>query len=321
MQAVSKSLRGSLTALTVFCVSGSVGCGAEQDAPETPTGPTQQVRSRLGEPTVELVAPLAASFVRGTVQLVANATDDSGVLDRVEFYDGTTLIGSATVAPYSVAWDTVAAAAGAHTLTAQAFDLDGNAATSAAVVVNVDNQGPALVITSPVPSSPTNNFVRGIVPVRATASDAAGITAFGFSVGGTATHNGNGTYSSSWDTRTRSDGAYGVFAQARDSLGNMATSTPVTVRVDNTPPAVSIMRPLANSQVSGIVTITVYASDSGALGSSVFTVDGATVFSGPSVPTNVPWDSTGKPGNHYIQVRVTDLAGNSRTTGVSVTVL
>jgi WD40 repeat protein len=321
MQVVSKSLRGRVTALAVLCVSGTVGCGMEQDALELPAAPAGQVLARLGEPTVDLVSPLASTFVRGSIQVEASAMDDSGVIDRVEFYDGTTLIGTATAAPYSVAWDTLTAAAGAHTLTAQAFDLDGNSATSAAVVINVDNQGPTVVITSPLPNPTTGNFVRGTVQIRATASDSGvGIANVSFGGLGGAVTNSGGVYSTWWDTRTRADGATGVIAWTIDHLRNETVSVPVTVRIDNTPPSVSIMRPMANSQVSGLVTITVYASDAGELYSSTFSVDGVTLFSGTSVPTNVVWDSTGKPGTHYIQVRVSDRAGNSRTTGVSVRV-
>ncbi len=48
-----------------------------------------------------------------------------------------------TSAPYSVTWDTTAATAGPHALTAVARDAAGNRTTSAAVSVTVDNSVPA----------------------------------------------------------------------------------------------------------------------------------------------------------------------------------
>src|SRR5690349_20434601 len=72
-------------------------------------------------PTVSITAP-AAGTVSGVVAIVAAAADDIGVVS-VAFFDGTTVIGSAVTAPpFQTTWDTTAAAAGVHTLTAIARD-------------------------------------------------------------------------------------------------------------------------------------------------------------------------------------------------------
>jgi hypothetical protein len=58
---------------------------------------------------------------------------------RVEFYDSGVLLGQ-SAAPYSIAWDTAAAASGPHTLLAYAYDAAGNVGVSPAVSVIVENQ-------------------------------------------------------------------------------------------------------------------------------------------------------------------------------------
>jgi mono/diheme cytochrome c family protein len=92
-------------------------------------------------PTATLTSPAQSATVSGTVSVTATASDNVGVAS-VKFLAGTTVIGTATTAPYSVSWDTTTAAAGSIALTAQALDAAGNAGTSAAVTVSVSNPAP-----------------------------------------------------------------------------------------------------------------------------------------------------------------------------------
>jgi Big-like domain-containing protein len=80
-------------------------------------------------PTVILTSPAAgATFTApATITVSATATDSDGTISKVEFYAGTTLIGTDTTAPYNVSWSNVAA--GGYTLTAKATD-NRNAATT-----------------------------------------------------------------------------------------------------------------------------------------------------------------------------------------------
>src|SRR5207249_7583490 len=84
-------------------------------------------------PTVSITAPAAGAKVVGTVTVSASATDNVGVVGVPFRLDGATLGEEATAAPYAVSWDTTAAAAGVHTLTAVVRDAAGNATTSPAV--------------------------------------------------------------------------------------------------------------------------------------------------------------------------------------------
>ena len=90
-------------------------------------------------PTVSLTAPAAGATVSGAVRLTANATDAGGVASVQFAVDGANVGAPVTAAPYSVTWDSLGAANGTHTITARATDNAGNAATSAAVTVTVQN--------------------------------------------------------------------------------------------------------------------------------------------------------------------------------------
>ena len=118
----------SLTAVAHDAAGNSTTSGA---VPVT----VQGTGNRL--PTVGLTAPAnGATFTApATIGLTANASDPENQLARVEFYSGTTLLGSDTTAPYSFSWTNVPA--GTYSLTAKAYDTAGASATSAAVSVTV----------------------------------------------------------------------------------------------------------------------------------------------------------------------------------------
>ncbi len=104
-------------------------------------------------PTATLNSPAQGATESGTVSVTATASDNVAVTS-VKFFAGTTLIGTATAAPYSVAWDTTTVADGSVTVTAQAADAAGNLGTSAAVTVSVNNASP------PSPPAPAVSFAQ-----------------------------------------------------------------------------------------------------------------------------------------------------------------
>jgi hypothetical protein len=81
-------------------------------------------------PTVALTNPTNNTIIPedGNVTLVATATETAGTIARVEFYAGSSLIGSDSTAPYSMTW--FSPNPGVYTLTARAVDGTGNIATS-----------------------------------------------------------------------------------------------------------------------------------------------------------------------------------------------
>jgi hypothetical protein len=112
-------------------------------------------------PTVSLTAPASGAAVSGTVTVSASASDNVGVVGVQFKLDGANLGAEDTTAPYSVAWNTTAAAAGSHTLTAVARDAAGRVTTSVARTVTVSNGlTQAVVWTSLVRVTATGNSLR-----------------------------------------------------------------------------------------------------------------------------------------------------------------
>ncbi|WP_299251869.1 endo-1,4-beta-xylanase, partial [uncultured Cytophaga sp.] len=96
-------------------------------------------------PVVAITAPVnnATFAVGASVTITATATDQDGSITKVEFYNGTALLGTSTSGPYSYTWTNVAQ--GAYPLTAVATDNSGNKTTSAIVNIVVGNPTTALI--------------------------------------------------------------------------------------------------------------------------------------------------------------------------------
>ena len=109
-------------------------------------------------PVVNITAPANGSSVlpSSTTSITATATDlavgsQAGEVTKVEFFDGSTLLGEDTSAPYQFSW--VNAASGAHVITAKATDNEGASTISSAVNVTVLVGSGAPTITSFSPTS------------------------------------------------------------------------------------------------------------------------------------------------------------------------
>ncbi len=89
-------------------------------------------------PTVAMTSPSSgATFTApATVSLSATADDSNGTIAKVDFYAGSSLLGTVTAAPYTLTWSGVGA--GTYSLTAVATDNEGAATTSTAVVITVN---------------------------------------------------------------------------------------------------------------------------------------------------------------------------------------
>jgi hypothetical protein len=96
-----------------------------------------QAPSANQPPSVSLTAPAhgATYTAPAAVTVSATASDTDGTITRVDFYQGSTLIGSDTTSPYSFAWNNVPA--GTYSLTAVATDNAGAVTTSAARTITV----------------------------------------------------------------------------------------------------------------------------------------------------------------------------------------
>jgi hypothetical protein len=188
-------------------------------------------------PSVALTAPSSgASFTApANISLTASASDSDGTVARVEFYRGSTLIGSDTTSPYSATWSN--ASAGTYSLTARAVDDDGGTRTSSAVSVTVGtapNQLPTVSITSPIANQ--SFTAPASVSITAAASDSDGtVTKVDFYVGTQLIASDTSSpYTASWTNVAA--GSYSLTAVATDNSTGTRTSTAIPVTVTSTAP-------------------------------------------------------------------------------------
>src|SRR2546425_1150802 len=186
----------------------------------------------------------------------------------------------------------------------------------------------SLIVTVTSPAS--GSTVSGTVSVTASVSGIGALTVRGvqFKLDGSnlGAEDTTAPYSVPWDTTTAGNGSHTLTAVARDSLGMLWTSDPVTVTVfnDTTPPAVSITSPASGTIVAGTISVTASASDHvGVVGVQVL-LDGLNAGAEvTAAPYSAPWDTTtASRGSHTLTAVARDAAGNHATSApVSVTVV
>ncbi len=192
--------------------------------------------------SVELKAPFAAPTVRiknpthnksytgpATIKMEAIADDEDGTISKVEFYNGTTLLHTEYLAPYTYTWDNVPA--GNYLITAKAKDNKGKITTSAGINISVEIPQSVRIIT---PTNNANFNAPAAITITASATDAdGGISKVQFYNGTTliATQN-YFPYTFTW--YPVQPGTYNLTAKAIYNSGLVVTSTNVSVLVENT---------------------------------------------------------------------------------------
>ena len=177
-------------------------------------------------------------------------------------------------------------------------------------------------------ASPTNGAtVAGLVPIAASASDSgSGVSRVEFRVDGALlTTDLSSPYSATWDASGAAVGSHPIQATAYDVAGNSASSA-ISVSIapppDTVGPAVGITAPVDGATVSGTVLLAAAAADAGSGMSRVeFRVDDVLIGTsyGPTYTTN--WNTIAVPaGLHVMAARAYDMAGNSSTATITVTV-
>ena len=225
----SNYLRGAIDDVSVYSsalsapeIAAVAGAGAPANQP----------------PSVSLTSPADGSTYTATsaVPVSATASDADGTVAKVDFYAGSTLIGTDTTSPYSMSWSN--AAAGVYTLKAVATDAAGASATSATRTVTVSssapaNQPPSVSLTAP--ASGAIFTAPASIVLTATASDADGtIARVDFYQGSVLLGSDSSSpYSVSWNNVIA--GSYSLTAVARDSGGASTVSSTRDITVK--PPA------------------------------------------------------------------------------------
>ena len=154
-------------------------------------------------PTVAITAPTANQTIGGTVELAANASDDTAVASVQFAINGVPLGDLDTTAPYTAEWDTTIVENGTYTITATAKDTAGNTTTSTPVSITVYNTPPVQPPTAATvslwsedatPSTPAVNDPDAVelgVKFRSSADTVVKGVKFYKGQGNTGTHTGN----------------------------------------------------------------------------------------------------------------------------------
>lgn len=183
-------------------------------------------------PMVTITSPADNTnfFTPATVSITANAVDSDRTVSRVEFYNGSTILGIDTTAPYNWLWENVPV--GNYSLIAKAYDNHGSSSISTAVNIVVRNPTPVVSITSPTNgaafSAPAN------ITIEANASDEnrsnRTVTLVEF-YNGTSLIGADSTapYSFVWNNVIA--GTYVLRAKAYDNEGANSTSGDVNITV------------------------------------------------------------------------------------------
>ena len=189
-------------------------------------------------PAVAITSPNASATVSGLVPVNVAASDNVGVT-HVDLKVNNTIVASDTSAPYEFSWNSNGVPNGMASLTAVAYDVAGNVASSQVIQVNVAN-----VVTLPPPvkdtiapvvniTNPVSGVISGTVTVKTSASDnsgASGITQV-LSIDGVVKAQGVGaSLSYRWASSLQPPGStHLISVTAQDKAGNVGTSS-VTVQ-------------------------------------------------------------------------------------------
>ena len=324
------SLFGSETvALSASVYAGLAVTSANVSAAATAILDNVALTTANQPPSVALTEPAtgAAFTAPANITMTADATDTDGTIAKVDFYQGSTLIGSDTTSPYSITWSNVAAAS--YSLTTVATDDDGASTTSAARSITVTappNQPPSVALTAPAAgasfTAPAN------ITVSADASDTDGtIARVDFYQGSTLIGSDTTSpYSLTWSSV--SIGAYSLTAVANDDDSATTTSAARTITVTapaHQPPSVALTGPASGASFTAPANITVSADASDTDGTIVgvdFYQGSTLIGSDTTSPYSIVWSNVFA-GAYSLTAVARDNAGAPTTSiarSVTVTV-
>jgi hypothetical protein len=277
-------------------------------------------------PTVSIASSATSVTAASTITLTATASDDKGV-NKVEFYDGTTLLGTDTTAPYTQAVSLSSANNGTHTYTARAYDTANQVTASTAVAVSVNIGVTDLPPTVSLASSATNVTAVSSITLTATATDDKGVNKVEFYEGttllGTDT---TSPYTQAVSFTSANNGTHTYTAKAYDTISQTTTSSAVTVTVNigvtDLPPTVTLVSSASTVTAAGTITLTATATDDKGV-SKVEFYEGTTLLGSVTaspITQTVAYTSANN-GTHTYTAKAYDTANQSTTSSpVSVSV-
>ena len=302
--------------------SGS--CSGSNWTNTTPSG--TQVKTWISSPAKSFISCTSASIVscsissplnnasvnQGTnITFTASAATTKGTISKVEFFEGATLLGTATTSPFSISLSTLSS--GSHIITAKATDSNGSTAASTSIAIKVNSSVVTSVITAP--SNNASSVTGSSINVTASASTTNGtISKIEFYVDNIISSTDIiSPYQYSTGTNL-SIGSHIISIKAYDS-NNSFDSQSISVTIANSPLTVSLTSP-SNSDFSigSDIILTANAATSGGTISKVeFYIDALLVNSDLASPFTYTATGLGA-GSHIIYAKAFDSNSNTAVT-------
>ncbi len=255
-------------------------------------------------PTVSSSADNDTSWYNSAVPVNVTATDTGSGVATIQYKLASAA--SWTDSP-SGSFTVPATSDGSFTYDYRAIDEAGNISTPGSCTVNID-------VTQPTISVSGADAAWHAAPVELTLNTScgpAGLDCTEVSSDGGAAWT---ACSSPYEVSTEGDNS--LIFRATDGAGNTATSSPVDVKIDTTPPVTTNNAPAAWQNSDTTVTLTPTDAESGMVGGAADTtyeIDGSATQSGTSVLIPAPADHSND-GVHTITYRSTDAVGNTEAT-------
>lgn len=245
--------------------------------------------------------------------LIASATAFNTTINKVEFFNGSTLLNTQRSSPYDFNWQSVPI--GTYIITAKATDNKGLSTTSApiTIVVSKGNTPPTVSLTNPANNA--TFLPPASITIEATAADPGGSVAKVDFYNGTTFLGSDNTSPYSFTWSGVGIGNYTLTAKATDNLGLVTTSASRTVSVINsTNPAVSLTIPGGDTTyTTAPVSVRMFATAK-AFNSTIAAVEfynGTTLLNTQHTsPFDFTWTNVGA-GTYTITVKAIDANGLS----------
>ena len=303
--------------------------------------PTGSFSSSIATNTGLTATISSGDLTKDTTLGLAGTYADANELSSVEIYDGTTMLGNATLSSGNWSYTTAVLVNGLHSFTAKLIDLAGNTFTTTPVVTaTIDTVAPTGSFSSTIATDTglaTTISSGGLskdntLGLSGTYADANAVSV---EIYDGANKLGNATLNSgSWNytTAALTDGLHSFTAKIIDIVGNTLTTSPaVTATVDTLAPtgtfssSITTNGGLTSTITSGGLTKdnTLYLSGTNnATGvSSIEIYDGANKLGNATISSGT-WNYTTAAladGLHSFTAKVIDTAGNTFTTTPAVT--
>jgi hypothetical protein len=203
-------------------------------------------------------------------------------------------------------------AIGAAVVHCSATDASANTTAGSFIVTVRDTTAPSISLSAPANGATVSG---ASVVLTGTASDAVGVASVQFKVDGGNLGSAitNSPYTANWNSTSAGDGVHTLYAVAKDTSGNYATSS-ISITVDNTPPVISSI----SSGTPGTSTTTITWTTNEAASSQISygtTASYGTASSSATLATSQSITLTGLTAStaYHFQIQSADAQGNSAT--------